>query len=347
MIFEFQPENVTKELLLREHSEEAYFAHYLGINPDKGLFRSPLRADDNPTCSFYRNKAGDLIFKDFGDGFHGNFINVVMHIFKVPYYKALSVIANDFNIVKKAHYAINEAKIIYNGAKVDQKLETVIQVELKEYTEKELEWWLKFGITAKTLKKFKVFSLKTVFLNGAYFCSSTEANPIYGYYFGTKDGRELWKIYFPMKRKYRFLLNTDSIQGAKQLPKGSREVVVITKSLKDVMSLYELGIPAIAPQSETAPVKVKLVTGLEKLGFKFVFVNGDWDRAGQSFMINSRKTFSCICLSFRNKSKYGKDISDFIARYGMEKAKSLVNKIREVFKAGKFDYQLSRVKTSK
>lgn len=39
------------------------------------------------------------------------------------------------------------------------------------------------------------------------------------------------------------------IQGSKMLPK-SGEFVVVTKSLKDVMALYEFGIPAIAPNSE-------------------------------------------------------------------------------------------------
>ncbi len=341
MVFEFQPENVTKELLLRENSEEAYFAHYLGINPAKGLFRSPLRADTNPTCSFYRNKSDDLIFKDFGDGFHGNFINVVMHIFKVPYYKALSIIANDFGIVKKPHYQLNEAKIVYDGTKVEQKSETIIQVEVKDYTEKELEWWLKFGITPLTLKKFKVFSLKTVFLNGSYFCSSSEQTPIYGYYFGIKDGRELWKIYFPTKKRFRFLLNTNTIQGTKQLPKEACERIVVTKSLKDVMSLYELGVAAIAPQSESTMLTEKHVSQLMNKGFKKLYINGDWDRSGQRFMFQSRKTYPCVCLSFKNKEKYGKDISDFIAMHGIEKAKSLIKHLITLDEKGKFEYQLN------
>ena len=41
----------------------------------------------------------------------------------------------------------------------------------------------------------------------------------------------------------------DLIQGAHMLPKTGN-VLVITKSLKDVMTLYEYGITAIAPCSE-------------------------------------------------------------------------------------------------
>ena len=39
------------------------------------------------------------------------------------------------------------------------------------------------------------------------------------------------------------------IQGMHMIPK-SGEFLVITKSMKDVMLCYELGIPAIAPNSE-------------------------------------------------------------------------------------------------
>ena len=39
------------------------------------------------------------------------------------------------------------------------------------------------------------------------------------------------------------------LQGAHQLP-AEGELLVVTKSMKDVMCLYSLGITAIAPNSE-------------------------------------------------------------------------------------------------
>lgn len=340
-MFEFQPTNVTKQLLLSQNSEEAYFAYYMGINPKPGLFRSPLRKDDNPTCSFYRNrKTGELIFKDFGDGFHGNFVSVVMHILRIPYYKALDTIANDFGIIKKPHYEVNEAKIVYDGTTVEEKEETVIQVEVKDFSQDELEWWAKQGVSQKTLKKGKVFSIKNVFLNGSYFCSSSANMPIYGYYFGTKDGRELWKLYFPFKKKYRFMLNCSVLQGLKLLPKEGGKYVVVTKSYKDVLALYELGIPAIAPQAESVQLTQKQFDFLASK-FEFVIFNGDWDRSGQRFMIESRKKFKSICLAFTKKAKFGKDMAEFIAKHGREKAEKLIEKLIELHRSGRFDYQFS------
>ena len=97
--FEFE-QDITKEFLLSKYSEETYMTHYLGIPVKKGLFKSPLRGDKTPTCSFFRNKSGELIFKDFSGAFYGNFINVVMTKYQCNYHKALKIIATDFGLVK-------------------------------------------------------------------------------------------------------------------------------------------------------------------------------------------------------------------------------------------------------
>ena len=62
---------------------------------------------------------------------------------------------------------------------------------------------------------------------------------------------ELWRLYFPSRSTLRFLTNwrANKIQGAKQMPKNG-DLLIIQKSMKDVMCLYELGITAIAPNSE-------------------------------------------------------------------------------------------------
>ena len=65
--FTIEPK-ITKEFLLSKCSEEEYMQFYLGIPVKHGLFKSPLRNDARPTCSFYRNSSGELIFKDFSVG---------------------------------------------------------------------------------------------------------------------------------------------------------------------------------------------------------------------------------------------------------------------------------------
>ena len=93
---------ITKEFLLSKNSEETYMATYLGLPVTPGLHVSPLRNDHKPTASFHRNRKGELMFHDFGTGFHENFIGVVMEIYKCSYSKALRIIAEDFHLIPKS-----------------------------------------------------------------------------------------------------------------------------------------------------------------------------------------------------------------------------------------------------
>lgn len=325
MIFELEP-NITKELLLSRNSEETYMEHYLGLPVKKGLWISPLRNDKRPTASFYRNKKGDLIFHDFGEPFSGNFISVVMRLFNCSYYKALKIIANDFGIIKLNNYEVHPTKIEYTNTKFTETGSSCyIQIEKKDFSKEELEWWNNFGISEKTLKKYKVFSCNSVFLNGNYFASSSSNNYIFGYYGGKKDDKELWRIYMPMRKSYRFLSNWNSIliQGSKQLPKSDDRCIIV-KSLKDVMTLYEYGFTACSPNSETTMITQSQYSRLQNK-YKNLFVFFDNDMAGVVNAHKYKKAFGCKCIFI--KRKYAKDISDLHKTLGKDKFIEVVDEL--------------------
>lgn len=347
MLFDLGPSRITKEVLLNHNSEETYMAHYLGISPkDNELFISPLRKDRNPTVAFFRSRgSGMLKFKDFGDGTCEDFVGIVRLIFKCSYPKALEIIANDFGIIKKPELKANPPKAKAEGVvTTSEDSVTVLQCKVKDFTKEELEWWDKQGISHETLKHYQVYSVEHVYLNGFHHASSSRANPIYGYYFGKKNGVEQWKIYFPMRQKYRFLLNTNVVQGWKQLPEKGK-MVVITKSMKEVMALYELGIPAIAEQTETVVMDNRRIVHL-KGRFPLIITNGDPDRTGKLLMIKSRRAYRTICLTFNDRPKYGKDITEFIARYGRQNAIKLRDIVLDWIGKGKFDYHYKYYKES-
>ena len=123
---------ISKELILSRVSEETLMEHYVGVPCKKGLFRSPFRTDRNPTCCFFRNKKGELLFKDFGSDLMGNFITIVMHKFSCSYWKALQIIANDFGIVK-SETPVNKPAIKYTNTKLEQTQDAIIQVETKDF----------------------------------------------------------------------------------------------------------------------------------------------------------------------------------------------------------------------
>lgn len=302
---------ITKEFILSKVSQEEIFEFYLGIPVKKGNFCSPsiIRPDHTPTCAFYKNSRGELMYKDFaGPSF--NCIGCVMHLFSCSYYVALRIIANDFNLISYSKVEKNIAKKEYSGNVLSVTEKAKIQVEVKEFSTKELEWWNSFGVSRKTLDKFKVFSIKSIFLNGNYFNSSTESSPVFGYFGGiNSDGDELWRLYMPTKRKYRFLSNWDStqFQGLKQMPKEGNHCIII-KSLKDVMVLHEFGFIGIAPNSENVLLSENRFIKLEEK-FKNVIVFFDNDLPGVKGAHKYKKLFPtsrCVFI----KRKYAKDISD-------------------------------------
>lgn len=326
------PIKITQELLLSKHPAEAYMEFYLELPVKKGLFTSPswLRKDNKPTCAFYKDKKGSLIFKDFA-GISGNFVNIVMIKYNCSYYKALKIIANDFGIIE-TNLPKNVAIAPYSGFELKETTKAKIQVELQDFSKKELSWWSTFGVSPSSLKKFKVFSVKSVFLNGQYFMSSSTSTPIYGYYGGKDvDDNELWRLYMPTKIKYRFLSNWPSslIQGAKQLPK-SGEFVVITKSLKDVMALDTFEIIAIAPNSENLFLSE---AQYEKLQSKFnkIYLLYDFDRLGIKAAKKIKKNFPNIQVLLIPKKYRCKDFSDFIKKYGLTKTMELVNTFKKYY----------------
>lgn len=317
---------ITKEFLLSKNSEETYMRTYLGLQVKSGLQVSPLRSDHKPTASFYRNKNGELIFHDFGTGFHENFIGVVMEIHKCGYVQALRIIAEDFGYIKKPENR-ESPKIKISNVILEEKQDSQIQIAPREFTEAEEKWWESFGVHKSTLKKFKVFACEDVFLNGNYFGSSTARSFMFGYYGGKKNGAEMWRIYMPQRKQFRFLSNTDRnyMQGSKQLPdKG--DLLVITKSQKDVMCLYELGIPAIAPCSEVLFISKQQYKAL-KARFKNIVVFYDNDQPGIQGMRRIKKQYPELKFFWIPRSYGAKDTSDFIKKYGVDKTKECVEKL--------------------
>lgn len=323
MDFSFQPK-ITKELILSRFSEEQLMEYYLHSPVKKGLFRSPLRRDKQPTCSFYRNKSGTLIFKDFATGQHLNVFDVVQSIFRCDYFESLRIIANDFGIVRDNALHKNPGKINLNPIKIKDKEISKIQIEVQEFTDSELKWWGRYGISKDILKRFDVYSCKHVFLNDQLFAESQQHCPIFGYYGKKYQGLELWRCYFPKRTSFRFITNWPSkkIQGYDQLPKKGK-LLVITKSMKDSMCLYSCGITACAPNSENLFIPDKVLEDL-KNRFENIVVLYDNDRPGLYNMAKIRKEHPELTYVFIPKRYGSKDISDFYKDHGRKETLNLI-----------------------
>ena len=323
MIFEFQ-QKVTKELILSRFTEEQIMEFYLHTPIKRGLFRSPLRRDKEPTCSFYRNNSGSLIFKDFATGQHLDIFGVVQNMFSCNYFEALRIIANDMGIVKSSSIPRNPGKISKTTIKIEDKEMSKVQIEMQDFTDLELKWWSKYGISLDILKRFNVYSCKHVFLNDQIVAESQQHCPIFGYYGGKYHGLELWRCYFPKRTSFRFLGNwpTKKIQGYEQLPKKGK-LLVITKSMKDVMCLYSMGITAIAPNSETQFISNSVLDDL-KQRFEHIVVLFDNDYTGIVFMKKIKKEHPELMYTWIPRRLGAKDISDYYKENGRKKTLNLI-----------------------
>lgn|SRR5574344_1397 len=328
MKFTLQQE-LNKEFLLSKYSEETYMTYYLGIPVKKGLYKNPLRRDNKVTCSFYKRQ--ELIFHDFATGKHYNFISVVMEKFQVDYYTAIHIIATDFGLIEGQHK--KAVKIPDKIEKFTSSGPSVIGVRIKDFTEKELQWWKTFGITLDILNYYNVFSCKNVFLNNSLFTSDSTLT--FGYYGGKKDDLELWRIYYSQKKEYRFLTNwpATKLQGYDQLPEKGK-LLVITKSMKDCMCLYSMGINAVAPNSENLFVPDSILNQF-KQRFKYIVVFYDNDLPGIHNLCKIKKKHKELIYFWIPRSSEAKDISDYHKMYGHNKTISFIKENIIKYKNGK------------
>ena len=328
---------LTKDIILSKVSEEQIFAYYIGTEiRSKKLFCSKLRNDRNPTCSLYKNKSGNLIYKDFATNQSLNVFGYVMELFHCTYPEALKIIANDFGIKRDTSLKKNKGKIISKDFKIEEKEFSKIQVEIQDFTELELKWWAKYGITKELLKEYNIYSCKHVFLNDQLIAKSKQHCPIFGYYGGIvkQDGNkfELWRIYFPKNKSCKFIgnWNTKMIQGYKQLPDKGK-LLVITKSMKDVMTLKSLGIAACAPNSESQFISDKVLSDL-KSRFKHIVVLFDLDHAGIQFSKKIKKEHPKLTVTLLPRTHRCKDISDYYKQFGKRRTLEMIKQKLILFK---------------
>ena len=304
---------ITLEYILSKVTEYDIYAHYLGQFKVGMIYNSPFRKDKNPSFGiFYSKRTKQLLFKDHGTGECGNVIKFVqLYTGKTNYNDILQDIVAKLNITSETRLDSSKQYI--------PSTETVIGVVRQEFTDIDIKYWSQFNISTKTLKKFNVNSIKYYLCNGIVKGIYKPENPMYAYKVYNN-----FKVYRPLGDKYtkwRNNLTEYDVQGYEQLPKKG-DVCIITKSLKDVMCLYEMGIPAISPSSESTWLPDTVLEDILKR-FKRVLICFDRDGPG---MRNLRKISLKTGLNglIMPKKFKAKDISDAIKANGFDKVKEYI-----------------------
>lgn len=289
---------------------------------------SPLRKDKVPSFGvFYASKYNQLFYKDFKIG-SGDCIKFVANLYNISYRQSISQIALDFGLDDKYQLdeSIKKSSVIGEFIKSPERTYTkspkIIEVTHRNWEKHDLNYWNSYGISISTLEIYNVLPIKFLFINDSIL-------PVdkYAYaYKEEKDGTITYKIYQPYS-VFKWISNHNKTvhQGYIQLP-DTGDLMLITKSLKDVMSLCDVThIPSVGIQNETVLVKTSVIDEY-KDRFNKVICLFDNDAAG-------------ITLAFRYKHKYDlpfitipykydcKDFSDLVKKYGADTSKEILKEL--------------------
>jgi hypothetical protein len=325
-------DTVTKESVLSRTSPEQIFIHY-GFNPATNRnFKSPFRNDPSPSCAFHNSSANGLCVKDFGgDGFYGDCFAFVGKLHNISYNQAIEKIAQDLGIAVLPER--QEIPRVFTFAQESEKIYKEFTVVAKPFTNDEYAYWASYGITVNELKKFKVFSVKELWINNKRVYSyRSKDDPAFAYMF--EEGK--FKVYFPLRAKSsglpRFYSNYRELQGLKLLPESGR-FLCLTKSYKDVMLFSRFGVPAVAAASESSIIDSVTMADL-KSRFPFIASLYDFDYSG-IVGANRLKKEHKIPAYFLTNGRFGstdfkaKDLTDYYKTVGYDRISLIINTFKQ------------------
>ena len=299
----------------------AIFKHYLP---------TPFREDKHASCNIYYERRSDTYkMKDFGnDDYSGDCFAFVGKLNGLDckdskdFIQIMKIIDRDLHLgLSSGNYietkTITPISPAVTAATSPSKVKKARPYTLaqKSFTAAELAFWGKSGITQEVLRLFRVVSLKKFSSENnegkPFSIAATDKEPVFGY-----TAKQYVKVYRPHS-EMRFLYAGDFGEnycfGLEQLP-AKGDLLFITGSEKDVMSLTVHGFHAICFNSETVTIPVGIIHRLS-FRFKHIVLLYDVDKAG----LDSSAKQELALKNYGVKrlllplagTKVEKDISDF------------------------------------
>lgn len=304
--------NLTRDYLYQTYSQESIFSAY-GVPITTSLFISPVRKDKTPTCKLQYYKGILRYFDNRPGEFRGDAVQFVQYIKNLTYKQALWDIYTTLNSGNLSFINKTEKKLQEFACK------KTIKINIKDFTQEDLSYWNQYGVTLETLSKFNVVSVKDCYITnpeGEYFNCRKKEEMCFAYLFPDSS----IKVYFPNRKEYRFIGNSNYIQGLQFITPD--KPLLITKSYKDVITLSLYDIQAVAAQSESILPPKFLI---EQFNCSYLADN-DW--AGKKAAVKIRNNYNIPIYLFNNEyRRMGiKDFSDGVKILGKLNVQQLINK---------------------
>ena len=361
---------LTKQTILEKISQVTIFSTYLNLSDtivqhciDTGeLICSPIREDIHPTCGFKYDNKGRLKFKDFSGYFWGDCFDIVALVMSSIYNKQYNVKdKNDFikilrhitftfkdifygqekdiNLINSINYAVNNIKT------QKPKIELVV----RDWNADDKTYWDNIGVSLNFLNINFIYPVEQYYINRnvnpepKYYYNTND--PCYGYLLGQdRNGIYNIKLYFPKRDKghTKFITNCNHLEGIYNLDKNNYDIIVITKSTKDrvsigaallKMSLLYRGlinkqIGDINIPHETYKLRQNeydwLYSKLNNNGYIISLMDNDAVGINESIWLKNNFNIIPFLIPFRYKSK---DFSELVQNINFQEIKTLIIKV--------------------
>ena len=258
---------LTKDYILSKVDQITIFSVYFNLPIetiqyciDTGDFIvSPIRTDIHPTCGFRYDNKGKLKFKDFAGYFWGDCFDAAAYIISKMYDNTeidinskdgfIKILRHITFTFKDIFYCDEKDPLIQNNINKTitkiKKEKPIIELVIRNWNQNDIDYWKQFNVNLQTLNINFVYPIEQYYIN-------RKINPEPKYYYNEKDicyayilgkdrnGIYNIKLYFPNRTKNntRFITNCNHLEGIYQLSKEDYDLIILTKSTKDRVSIY-------------------------------------------------------------------------------------------------------------
>ena len=306
--------------ILERIDQHAAMQMYLGftITP-KRTYSSPFRRDKNPSCAFYWSNRNRFVLHDYAKDEQYDLFDCICLKYNKTISEAIEIVRTNYGI------GIEMKPVQQYAAKHFSTTVTDIRATPRRWKNQEFLFWRKYGISKSELQLYQVFPFDVYFINGKIYRSDNELS------FAFRIDHNAYQLYFPMRnkasKKPRFLTGTMvDVMGLRQLQQ--QDVIILTKSYKDIMALRAMGYDAIAFAGESKKPDETIKKVIDRYQYKII--NYDFDYAGIKGANFIRKELSMECAfltngRFGSQNFYAKDITDYMLVKNWQSAKDLVD----------------------
>jgi hypothetical protein len=329
---------LTAKAILEKISEYDIYRFYIPYPFTLGkTFSSPLRVDEKPSFNVKVSKDSGFVYHmDFVRPEHtGNSFQFVQQMFGLSYDEALKKIDQDFGLGLEPGVAVKDYKSLV--AKYEQptgiKLPPFITIVPRHYTSEELQYWNDYHIDISELKKYEIFAIKSLFVDGKRI--TNPQNRLRFAYRYEVAGKELWKIYTPLIKPecgYKWFTNVkiDIMEGLHNLNKSNKGIIV--KSRKDLIIMSKFTPYVAACQNESSVSINQENIQFLKNHTKETYISFDSDKPGKKNSMFYTSTYSFKYLNTPNYLLPNiKDWADWARLEGLEPIKDFLIK-KEIIK---------------